>query len=128
MGRRRDPTTGTCLGPVAGAGQFSSNRFAVSSANPSAAFISASEFAQLSGLSPSTVGRYLKRGLLPKVQPGGPRCRVLIPRDALNTYRQDPESLETEPSGTDPEAPSASAPPAMPVRLSGPAPRWLRRR
>ena len=113
---------------MAGAGQFSPNRFAVSSANPSAAYVSATEFAQLSGLSLSTVSRYLKRGLLPKLQPGGPRCRVLIPCDALEAFRRSSDAIGTEPDGTNSEAPPASAHSQTPPCLSGPVPRWLRKR
>lgn len=35
-----------------------------------------------------TVRRYLKSGRLPKVQPGGERCRVLIPRHAVTDQLQ----------------------------------------
>ena len=45
-------------------------------------FLSPAEFSSHSGISLSTVWRYLADGLLPKVQPGGPRCRVLIPIEA----------------------------------------------
>ncbi|WP_428306234.1 helix-turn-helix domain-containing protein [Lacipirellula sp.] len=37
----------------------------------------------VTGLSLSTVWRYIRSGKLPVYQPGGPRCRVMIPREAL---------------------------------------------
>jgi hypothetical protein len=48
------------------------------------AFLSPADFARHSGLSLSTVSRYLASGRLPKIQFGGRRCRVLIPRAALD--------------------------------------------
>ncbi len=45
--------------------------------------LSRAEFAQASGLSLATVDRYLRDGRLQKVQIGGQRARVLIPRSQL---------------------------------------------
>ena len=49
-----------------------------------AEYLSPHQFADYSGLSLATVRRYLERDKLPKCQPGGPRCRILIPRSALD--------------------------------------------
>ena len=51
--------------------------------------VSPKEFAVFSGLSLSTVRRYLADGRLPKIQPGGHRGRVLIPCDVLERVRAD---------------------------------------
>ena len=47
------------------------------------AFLSPAEFAREAQLSMATVRRRLKDGGIPSIQPGGPGCRVLIPREAL---------------------------------------------
>jgi excisionase family DNA binding protein len=47
------------------------------------AYLSVRELAQLSGLSELTIRRLLRAGKIPCFQPGGPRCRVLVPADAL---------------------------------------------
>ncbi len=81
-------------------------------------FLSPKEFALSSGLSPLTVRRYLKSGRLPFIQPGGFRCRILIPRNALNS------------SG---KIPSENSPPAPPrakktqTKTSGPEPVWKKK-
>ena len=110
---------------MAGTGWFGPYRIAVSSANPSLAYVSANEFAHLRGLFLSTVRRYLKSGLLPNAQPGGPRYRVLIPRDALDAFRRNPDAVGTEPEDTHSETPCAPHL-DLPSRRSGPVPRWLR--
>jgi excisionase family DNA binding protein len=46
-------------------------------------YLTPQEVAEEAGISLSTVWRYIRAGRFPIVQPGGPRCRVLIPRDAL---------------------------------------------
>jgi excisionase family DNA binding protein len=46
-------------------------------------YLSVEEFARRSGFGESTIWRYLRKGKLPKYQPGGARCRVAIPEDAL---------------------------------------------
>ena len=100
----------------------------MSSVNPSAAYLSPEQFAQLSGYSLSTVHRYLKRGLLPKVQPGGPGCKVLIPCNALDSLTPD---LNATQAGSDQAAFEASpiiapATTETPSRLSGPCPAWMK--
>ena len=47
-------------------------------------FISITQLAAEAGLSVSTVRRYLRDDKLPRVQPGGARCRVLVPANALD--------------------------------------------
>jgi len=97
------------------------------SSNSEAAYVSPAEFVRLSGLSSATVRRYLEDGRLPKVQPGGPRCRVLIPRNALDAFRPQtarPGAPETRNFTADESAPSLKNPPPH----HGPAPRWMGRR
>ncbi len=53
-----------------------------SSTNPQ--FLSPAKFAAVCGCSLSTIHRLLKRGQLPKYQPGGKGSLVLIPIDALS--------------------------------------------
>jgi excisionase family DNA binding protein len=93
------------------------------------AYVTADEFVQLTGLSLSTVRRYLASGRLPKVQPGGDRCRVLIPRGALQEYCRSStasdESVGPHPvDGADVPLSSNSSTP----RRHGPAPKWTGRR
>jgi hypothetical protein len=86
-------------------------------------WLSPGEFAEHSGLSPATVQRRLAAGDLPKVQPGGPRCRVLIPRTALNDLAargKNPAAVIFE------FKPSAAAP--QDDRLAGPPPRWKKQK
>jgi excisionase family DNA binding protein len=76
------------------------------------------QFRALSGLSDSTIRRYLASGLLPFVQPGGKRCRILIPRSAL-------ESLMDSAA----ESVNSPAPPIQQIQSkesvrSGARPRW----
>jgi excisionase family DNA binding protein len=61
-------------------------------------YLSPQAIADLSGLSLSTVHRYLDKGKLPKEQPGGKRCRVLIPRDALESTNRNGESAGDTPT------------------------------
>ncbi|WP_145044259.1 helix-turn-helix domain-containing protein [Gimesia chilikensis] len=81
-------------------------------------FLSPEEFAQFSGLSVPTIHRYLKSGRLPYIQPGGFRCRILIPQNALNS------------SGKIPSENSPSVPPRAKkpqVKTSGPEPAWKKK-
>jgi hypothetical protein len=85
-------------------------------------FLSPAEFALFSGLSLSTVSRRLAAGDIPKIQPGGPRCRVLIPRWALDSVMalaiQDQGAAKREGDRGDRQK-------ALGIpRLSGPQPRW----
>lgn len=81
-------------------------------------FLSPEEFAQFSGLSVPTIHRYLKSGRLPYIQPGGFRCRILIPQNALIL------------SG---KSTSENSPPAPPCakqsqpKAPGPQPAWKKK-
>jgi hypothetical protein len=83
------------------------------------------EFAQLKGLSLSTVHRYLKAGKLPYSQPGGRGHRILIPVGALQLVIETIQANMT--SKTDlsqvilQKPQNANAP-----GLSGPSPKWTR--
>lgn len=92
----------------------------------SRAYLSPAEFAAETGLSISTIGRYLKSGRLPKAQPGGPGCRVMIPRVALEPLIADAQSPSSV-QDTTVDAKPPCAPEKSPSALSGPQPRWLSR-
>ncbi|MCE9551920.1 MAG: helix-turn-helix domain-containing protein [Planctomycetes bacterium] len=85
--------------------------------------LSPAEFARESGLGIATVRRYVKAGKLPRAQPGGERCRVMIPRSALAAVSKacggntdDPRAIAAE---TAAEAPTNRKP-------RGPKPRWMK--
>jgi len=84
-------------------------------------FLSPQEFAALCGLALITVRRYLADGRLPSVQPGGHRCRVLIPRSALTLFVKvgDVARVACRPST------KKSTPTPTRKSPAGPAPRWL---
>jgi hypothetical protein len=90
-------------------------------------YLSPLEFSQLSGLSLATVHRYLRNGNLPFWQPAGPRSRILVPIDALNTLSGSTPAAQRAIGATvaenRPQVPTASAGPA---RLPGPRPKWSR--
>jgi len=91
-------------------------------------FVTPNEFVKLSGLSLSSVWRYLADGRLPKVQPGGHRGKVLIPRDALKMLLRASEASElAAPSNESgkPEATSAIEPTSR--AQSGSRPHWQKR-
>ncbi|MCA9179346.1 MAG: helix-turn-helix domain-containing protein [Planctomycetales bacterium] len=87
-------------------------------------FLSPQDFARVSGLSVSTVHRYLAGGHLPKFQPGGKRCRILIPLTALEQF-QNATSIQREQQ----PAPSDDAAPQPDNRSlsKGPKPKWTKR-
>ena len=78
--------------------------------------LSIEEFSQQSGLAVVTIRRYVQKGRIPFVQPGGRKHRILIPIDALHDL-QNP--VPTQPAEPTPQ------PAAHPVR-SGPKPRWFK--
>jgi hypothetical protein len=84
-------------------------------------FLTPDEFAAQSGLSIATVRRYLKARRLPMAQPGGPRCRVVIPTWALESLCDIAHSIKqvVETKATEVAA--------NPMRPSGPQPRWMQR-
>jgi hypothetical protein len=94
---------------------------------PISEYLTPHDFAQLSGLSISTVRRYLDDDKLPKIQPGGKRCRVLIPRNALD-FIKPIEKQRPEASPDETEAPAnANKDKPKPAANSGPQPRWRKR-
>jgi hypothetical protein len=115
------------LRPAAAMSSLGPTTEAVPSTEPSR-FLSPAEYSRRSGLSPSTVSRYLAAGLLPKVQPGGPRHRVLIPVEALQAPATAGQNLGAasrfEQSDSRPIESPVSTTNASPRR--GPTPRWKR--
>jgi len=89
---------------------------------PAREWLSPEEFAAYSGLAIATVRRRVKDKLLPSVQLGGPHCRVLIRKTALEELSGDEPKT---PPITPPSADSAYDPDE---KLPGPLPRWKRRR
>ncbi len=91
-------------------------------------FLSPAEFARSTGISLPTVRRYLKTGRLPKVQPGGHRCRVLIPRDALSGYQAESDSAGENTAVEDKSQVSDSQNYSSQSlsSLSGPVPHWMK--
>ena len=90
--------------------------------------VSPQEFARLSGLSLATVRRYLSDGRLPSVQPGGRRCRVLIPRGVLAQFLTPGPALGLSNKRlSDKNALAISRHASSDGRLSGPVPRWKSR-
>jgi len=81
-------------------------------------FLSVPEVCAMTGLSASTVRRLIRDRKLDTFQPGGPRSRVLIPRDAIDRFASAP-AASTAPLSESPATPASG-------RLSGPAPRWRR--
>jgi hypothetical protein len=88
------------------------------------------EFARLSGLSLSTVRRYLACGKLPKYQPGGPRCRVLIPRYVVDELLNCESRYKKNQDGPTPTSNETESGNRLPIKSdsSGPPPRWMDRR
>jgi hypothetical protein len=82
------------------------------------AWLSPKAYAQASGISLATVRRYLKLGLLPKLQPGGKRGRVCIPRSSLEVRPACEAQADTS-------LPRPIKSPKAPGRLAGRVPNWL---
>lgn len=95
-------------------------------------FLTLKEFSALTGLSPSTIRRLVHEGLLPCLQPGGRKHRLLFEADALccatNACRKPQDG--TQSSQADLAHPAAQMSPALttPVHTKdgGPGPRWKR--
>jgi hypothetical protein len=85
--------------------------------------LSPKEFSQISGLSLATVHRYLKKGKLPFRQPGGPRGRILIPVDALQSVPAGATGAGSDRGATAAREPSPDAA-ERPAALPGPRPKW----
>jgi hypothetical protein len=90
-------------------------------------YLSPQQFSAHSGLSLSTVHRYLRQGRLPFRQPAGRRGRVLIPRDALEVLTGDTLSQDLDQGATPPPTAAPAQPPVTPTRLPGPRPKWTRK-
>lgn len=90
-------------------------------------FISPAEFAKLSGLSLATVWRYLAAGRIPKTQPGGRRCRILIPRSALSTVNSTSGSADDANQTAAPSS-NCDTDPSINAESRGRKPRWLNRK
>ncbi len=89
---------------------------AESEAAPERAYLSVTQFCELTGLSSSTVRRRIADCSIRTFQPGGPRSRVLIPTDQLDF------KLVLDPGYV---APSASSDGVISMRRSGRRPKWL---
>lgn len=87
-------------------------------------FVAVSEFARICGVSEKTVHRWIKRKLISFEQPGGPRTRILIPKNALRRADGgDQDALGM----IEVEVIEASAQKRKRTeRLPGPKPRWTR--
>ncbi|MCA9250253.1 MAG: excisionase family DNA-binding protein [Phycisphaerales bacterium] len=88
----------------------------VSAANSARTFMSISECCDATGLSVSTVRRLIKRGHLEMFQPGGHRCRILIPVSAIQSLQDQAVSKNDGPEILPHQSPSP--------RLPGPQPQW----
>jgi|GEM_PF-4430080 len=89
----------------------------------SAVYLSPAEVARRTGLSIATVRRYVQGGALPKYQPGGRRCRVMIPIAALESFQSatSTEGTSTPSTSRKEEALAKEQRPRF-----GPRPRWTR--
>jgi hypothetical protein len=95
---------------------------------PQHRYLTLLEFSALTGLSPATVRRYLKSGKLRYLQPAGPRGRILIPADTLESTMATGHGTPLD--GTPAEtmsAPAKSQRQEPSAKLSGPRPSWTRR-
>lgn len=92
-------------------------------------YIFVEEFVERSGLSLVTVRRYIRDGKIPYIQPGGPRSRILIPRDVLEAYlAREPHSHNANDASFN-DSPDNSKPTKnTATRRHGPVPRWKDRR
>jgi hypothetical protein len=85
-------------------------------------YVSPLEVVAATGLSLATVRRYIDSGRLPSFQPGGPRCRVLIPVEALN--RLAPVNTEAQASRAEGSRATTEPPYSSSKPLPGPKPKW----
>jgi hypothetical protein len=87
------------------------------------------EAVQETGLSASTVRRYLASGRLPKIQLGGPGCAILIPAEALAGLLPSNHNTPNEGDGTASVAQDQTNQADISQRRShGPQPKWKERR
>src|SRR5438128_11907 len=92
---------------------------ATTAEQPGRLFVAPQEFARLSGLSLATVHRYRRSGKIAFIQPIGQSGRILIPIDALSAEVKE-EQIAMNVAA---ESPEQEAP-----KLSGPSPKWARKR
>ncbi len=105
-----------------------SNEFDADAADD-APHLSPSEFSKKAGISLSTVQRYLDDGKLPKFQPGGPGCRVGIPRSALQAWCASTSTSATQDKTKSADvADDSHSSNTDAHRHHGRAPRWMARR
>lgn len=92
-------------------------------------YLTVQQFADLSGLSLSTIRRRIRDGSITHAQPGGKRRRILIPVGALE-HRQHCPSASHEARNENPNEqvnvadPGQPSPPERPI--PGPSPKWQR--
>jgi hypothetical protein len=87
-------------------------------------YLSYSELSKLSGFSESTLSRRARDGAIQKIQPGGPRTRVVFRRDVLDQLpKVSPATCPPTrtPAGTS-DTPAENPSPSLP----GPRPLWQR--
>jgi len=96
--------------------------------SPGKAFLAVDEFSMATGLSESTVRRYIKKDRLPFTQPGGPRGRILIPAEALTSHGppKKPDDSTRRPAADGLPSETKSPNNISRERLPGPKPRWAR--
>jgi hypothetical protein len=84
-------------------------------------YISKSELAALTGLSPATIHRYKDAGQISFHQPGGKGARILFPVDAVEMAI----GLAKGRSQTDAHCTDPLERASIETKLPGPRPRWL---
>ncbi|WP_339745343.1 hypothetical protein [uncultured Rubinisphaera sp.] len=85
------------------------------SAQNSSSFFSINEFVAKTGMSLSTVHRRIRGGDIQTYQPGGPKTRILIPAEELNTSYSHRSSTESALLYDRPQTAN---------KKRGPKPRW----
>ena len=86
-------------------------------------YVTYPELSALSGYSVSTLGRLARKGAIQKIQPGGPRTKVVFRPDVLDQLAKAPPELCT-PTGTPTrtsDTPEENPSPLLP----GPKPLWM---
>jgi len=88
-------------------------------------YFSPDQFAEMSGLSIATVRRYLATGKISSIQPGGCRCRKLIPVSVLDSFlRERPVATSTGKNSSNSKHISHHQYPK--TSISGSKPNWLK--
>jgi hypothetical protein len=84
-------------------------------------YLTLKELCQKSRFSPATIHRLKARGLIPFLQPAGPRGHLRFPLDALDACRQKLNGGE-EAMRSESEPPKKSG---QPKKLTGRRPKWM---